>query len=192
VGPGDQSPGQEALPELPAGTVAFLFTDLEGSTRLLEAHPVPYREAVARHHDLLRGAVEGHGGAVFETVGDAVYAAFARPARTIPYRPARSRTATPGRTPGGVASRGTGRQPLPERSAPSGPPRPRLSPSERVALWREAARLLDALPATGQVVLRKAEGPLPPVSDKRASGRALAGLLTGRERPGLPGRARLF
>jgi predicted ATPase/class 3 adenylate cyclase len=55
-----------------------LFTDLEGSTRLLEAHPAAYREAVRRHHDLLRAAVEAHGGAVFETVGDAVYAAFAQ------------------------------------------------------------------------------------------------------------------
>jgi class 3 adenylate cyclase len=68
---------------LPAGTVTFLFTDLEGSTRLLAAHPRAYREAVARHHALLRGAVEGHGGAVFETVGDAVSAAFARPADAV-------------------------------------------------------------------------------------------------------------
>jgi predicted ATPase/class 3 adenylate cyclase/DNA-binding CsgD family transcriptional regulator len=69
-------PGAHDLPE---GTVTFLFTDLEGSTRLLEAHPAVYREAVRRHHALLRGAVEAQGGAVFETVGDAVYAAFARP-----------------------------------------------------------------------------------------------------------------
>jgi predicted ATPase/class 3 adenylate cyclase len=67
------------LPDLPAGTVTFLFTDLEGSTRLLGAHPAAYRDAVFRHHALLRGAVEASGGVVFETVGDAVYAAFARP-----------------------------------------------------------------------------------------------------------------
>ena len=65
------------MADLPTGTVTFLFTDLEGSTRLLEAHPSAYRDAVARHHALLRAAVEAHGGAVFETVGDAVYAAFA-------------------------------------------------------------------------------------------------------------------
>ena len=65
-------------PHLPVGTVTFLFTDLEGSTRLLEAHPAAYRDAVRRHHALLQEAVEGHGGAVFETVGDAVYAAFAQ------------------------------------------------------------------------------------------------------------------
>ena len=63
---------------LPAGTVTFLFTDLEGSTRLLEAHPAAYHDAVARHHALLLEAVTSHGGVVFETVGDAVYAAFAR------------------------------------------------------------------------------------------------------------------
>src|SRR5262245_46378630 len=68
---------------LPAGTVTSLLTDLEGSTALLEAHPEGYREAVRRHHDLLRGAVEAHGGVVFETVGDAVYAAFARPTDAV-------------------------------------------------------------------------------------------------------------
>ena len=79
---GAGEPGEALAPgaprELPAGTVTFLFTDLEGSTRLLEAHPAAYRNAVRRHHDLLRSAVEGHGGVVFETVGDAVYAAFAQ------------------------------------------------------------------------------------------------------------------
>src|SRR5262245_11785093 len=63
---------------LPSGSVSFLFTDLEGSTRLLEGGPAAYRDAVTRHHALLRGVVEAHGGAVFETVGDAVYAAFAQ------------------------------------------------------------------------------------------------------------------
>jgi predicted ATPase/class 3 adenylate cyclase len=69
--------------DLPTGTVTFLFTDLEGSTRLLEAHPTAYRDAVRRHHALLLSAVEGHGGVVFETVGDAVYAAFARPSDAV-------------------------------------------------------------------------------------------------------------
>ena len=76
-----QWPGAPA--ELPAGTVAFLFTDPAGSTRLLEAHPDTYQEAVRRHHALLRGAVAGHGGAVFEAVGDAVYVAFHRPTDAV-------------------------------------------------------------------------------------------------------------
>ena len=66
------------MPDLPTGTVTFLFTDVEGSTRLLDAHPAAYRLAVRRHHDLVQHAVEAHGGVVFETVGDAVYAAFAQ------------------------------------------------------------------------------------------------------------------
>jgi class 3 adenylate cyclase len=69
--------------DLPTGTVTFLFTDLEGSTRLLAAHPAAYWEAVRRHHALLRGAVEACGGVVFETVGDAVYATFARPTAAV-------------------------------------------------------------------------------------------------------------
>ena len=71
------------MADLPTGTVTFLFTDLEGSTALLQAHPDAYRDAVRRHHDLLRGAVEAAGGVVFETVGDAVYAAFARPTDAV-------------------------------------------------------------------------------------------------------------
>src|SRR5262249_52752365 len=50
----------------------------EGSTRMLQAHPVQMGNALARHHELLRQAVESHGGIVFETLGDGVYASFAR------------------------------------------------------------------------------------------------------------------
>ena len=56
--------------DLPSGTVTFLFTDVESSTKLLHAHPEAYRATVRRHHDLLQQAVEAHGGVVFETVGD--------------------------------------------------------------------------------------------------------------------------
>jgi predicted ATPase/class 3 adenylate cyclase len=66
------------MPRLPAGTVSFLFTDIEGSTRLLEQHPQAMGAAMSRHHDLLREAVEANGGIVFETLGDGVYASFAR------------------------------------------------------------------------------------------------------------------
>ena len=69
--------------DLPVGAVAFLFTDLEGSTAPQQAHPAAYAAALRRHHDLLRGAVEAHGGVVFETVGDAVYAAFPRPTDAV-------------------------------------------------------------------------------------------------------------
>ena len=67
------------MSNLPEGDVTFLFTDLEGSTRLLERDAAGTGRALARHHELLAGAVADHGGVVFETVGDAVYWAFARP-----------------------------------------------------------------------------------------------------------------
>ncbi len=63
----------------PRGKVTFLFSDVEGSTRLLEAHPDQIGPALAQHHELLAGAIEAHSGVVFETVGDAVYAAFQNP-----------------------------------------------------------------------------------------------------------------
>ena len=68
---------------LPTGTVTFLFTDIEGSTRLLEASPEAYRAALARHDDTIRRAVAAHCGVVFQTRGDGFCAAFASPAAAI-------------------------------------------------------------------------------------------------------------
>ena len=64
------------MPLPPTGTVTFLFTDIEGSTRLWEAHPDAMRSALARHDDLLRQSIENNSGFVFKTVGDAFCAAF--------------------------------------------------------------------------------------------------------------------
>src|SRR5262245_20166284 len=61
---------------LPSGTVTFLFTDIEGSTKLWEQHPQAMRSALARHDSILRQAIESHNGYVFKTVGDAFCAAF--------------------------------------------------------------------------------------------------------------------
>jgi predicted ATPase/class 3 adenylate cyclase len=63
--------------ELPSGTVTFLFTDLEGSTRLWEEHPDAMRDALARHDEILRAAIDSHGGYVVKTTGDGFHAAFA-------------------------------------------------------------------------------------------------------------------
>ena len=65
------------MPELPSGTVTFLFTDLEGSTRLWEEHPEAMRPALARHDEIVRAAIDGHGGHVVKTTGDGFHAAFA-------------------------------------------------------------------------------------------------------------------
>jgi class 3 adenylate cyclase/tetratricopeptide (TPR) repeat protein len=61
---------------LPSGTVTFLFTDIEGSTRLIQQHPEAAKLAFARHHALLQGAIEAHRGHVFHVVGDAFCAVF--------------------------------------------------------------------------------------------------------------------
>ena len=61
---------------VPIGTVTFLFTDIEGSTRLWESNPEAMRPALARHDDLLRQSIEDCEGYVFKTVGDAFCAAF--------------------------------------------------------------------------------------------------------------------
>src|SRR5262245_22428096 len=62
--------------ELPSGTITFLFTDIEGSTRLWEEQPDTMRVALTRHDALLRAAIETNGGTVFKTIGDAFCAAF--------------------------------------------------------------------------------------------------------------------
>ncbi|HMD02874.1 MAG TPA: adenylate/guanylate cyclase domain-containing protein, partial [Candidatus Baltobacteraceae bacterium] len=60
----------------PSGTVAFLFTDIEGSTVRWEAYPDAMKSALRRHDALLREAIERRGGRVFKTIGDAFCAAF--------------------------------------------------------------------------------------------------------------------
>ena len=65
-----------ALADPPTGTVTFLFTDIQGSTRLWEQAPDAMRPALARHDHLLRRSIETHQGYVFKTVGDAFCAAF--------------------------------------------------------------------------------------------------------------------
>jgi predicted ATPase/class 3 adenylate cyclase len=66
------------MPELPTGTVTFLFTDIEGSTRLLTDAGSQYGALLEEHRRLIRDAVEGHGGTIFGTEGDAVFAVFER------------------------------------------------------------------------------------------------------------------
>src|SRR5215211_2271922 len=61
---------------LPTGTVTFLFTDIEGSTRLWERDASAMRFALSRHDGILRSAVEDRGGFVFKTLGDAFCCAF--------------------------------------------------------------------------------------------------------------------
>jgi class 3 adenylate cyclase len=65
--------------ELPSGTVTFLFTDIEGSTRLLHAHGgAGYAELLAEHRRVLRDAFARHAGVEVDTQGDAFFVAFQR------------------------------------------------------------------------------------------------------------------
>jgi hypothetical protein len=64
------------MPDLPSGTVTFLFTDIEGSTALWEQDQVAMAAAVARHLTLLRAATEAHNGVLFKVIGDAAQSAF--------------------------------------------------------------------------------------------------------------------
>jgi predicted ATPase/class 3 adenylate cyclase len=63
--------------ELPSGTVTFLFTDLEVSTRRWEQEPDAMRGALARHDVMLRAAVAKRGGLVVKGTGDGIHAVFA-------------------------------------------------------------------------------------------------------------------
>jgi class 3 adenylate cyclase len=66
-----------SVPNLPSGTVTFLFTDIEGSTRLLdELGADDYAAALAEHRHVLREAFERHGGVEVDTQGDAFFVAF--------------------------------------------------------------------------------------------------------------------
>ena len=64
--------------ELPRGTVTFLFTDVEGSTRLLHELGDAYAEVLAEHRRALREAFDRHGGVEVDTQGDAFFVAFTR------------------------------------------------------------------------------------------------------------------
>ncbi|HEY7463568.1 MAG TPA: AAA family ATPase [Candidatus Limnocylindria bacterium] len=71
------------MADLPSGTVTFLFTDIEGSTRLAQQLGDAWPPVLARHEELLRDAVEEHGGTVFGTEGDAVFAVFPSAPRAV-------------------------------------------------------------------------------------------------------------
>ena len=95
-------PGGEALPSLPlpvairgpvvggdthyelrSGTITFLFTDIEGSTVLWEAHRAEMAPAMARHNEILGDAIESASGHVFKTVGGGFCAAFSAPGDAV-------------------------------------------------------------------------------------------------------------
>jgi predicted ATPase len=66
------------MPKLPSGTVTFLFSDIEGSTKLLHELGDGYADALAEHRKLVRSAFAEHDGVEIGTEGDAFFSAFAR------------------------------------------------------------------------------------------------------------------
>jgi class 3 adenylate cyclase len=65
-----------ATSDLPSGTVTFLFTDIEGSTQLIQQHPDAAKDALLRQQALLQDAIDRRRGHVFHVVGDALCSAF--------------------------------------------------------------------------------------------------------------------
>jgi len=66
-----------------SGIVTFLFTDLEGSSRLWEEHPEHMKDALDRHYTILRREIESNRGMVMNTMGDGLFAAFAAPGDAV-------------------------------------------------------------------------------------------------------------
>lgn len=67
---------QTPIRALPTGTVAFLFTDIEGSTQRWETHRAAMARAIERHDELLQSCIDAHEGYIFKRMGDAFCAAF--------------------------------------------------------------------------------------------------------------------
>src|SRR5260370_23966588 len=70
----------EPVPSLPVGVITFLFTEIEGSTRLWEQQPEAMPAVLARHDALLTGGIQQHGGQGVKSrgEGDSLFAVFAQ------------------------------------------------------------------------------------------------------------------
>jgi predicted ATPase/class 3 adenylate cyclase len=81
--PEEPAPLPEGPAPLPEGIVSFLFTDIEGSTRLLQRLGDRYRAVLERHAELMRQAIGGTGGRVVSTEGDSFFAVFTTPGAAL-------------------------------------------------------------------------------------------------------------
>ena len=91
--------------ELPRGTVTFLFTDIESSTRLVKELRGGYGDVLAAHQRLLREPFERHGGREIDTQGDSFFVAFARATDAVAAAVDAQRALAEHRWPDGVAVR---------------------------------------------------------------------------------------
>jgi class 3 adenylate cyclase len=104
---------------LPSGLVTFLFTDIEGSTRLAQLLGPDYRPVLHRHRALLGAAIRAHQGVVMDTFGDSSFAVFPDPAAALSASRAAQRALLAERWPGSMG------QPRVRMGVHSGPARPR-------------------------------------------------------------------
>src|SRR6266550_4161685 len=70
---------RRAPQELPTGVITFLFSDIEGSTRLVQEHSDRFGDVLEQHQALMRDALTRHGGIEVSTEGDSFFAAFTSP-----------------------------------------------------------------------------------------------------------------
>jgi class 3 adenylate cyclase len=133
-------------PELPTGTVTFLFTDVEGSTRLLKRFGSEYGRILARHHDLVRQAVARHGGHEVDTQGEAFFVAFPRAKDAVSAAIALQRDHTAEPWPEGVEVRVR----IGIHTA-----EPELAPTGYIGMGLHRAARLCALGHGGQVLLSR-------------------------------------
>src|SRR5437879_12640655 len=90
---------------LPTGTVTFMFTDIEGSTRLLQSLGDRYPGLLATHHALMRQAIESNHGIEVNTEGDAFFAVFTSPRAAVARAAGVQRSLAAAQWPEGAADR---------------------------------------------------------------------------------------
>ncbi|MDQ5852176.1 MAG: adenylate/guanylate cyclase domain-containing protein [Chloroflexota bacterium] len=93
------------MPDLPTGTVTLLFSDIEGSTRLLQQQGERYGSLLNEYRDLLRSVFAGHGGYEVDTQGDSFFVAFPRAGDSVAAAIAAQRAIATHPWPEGVAFR---------------------------------------------------------------------------------------
>jgi len=69
-------PSMSSGQALPSGTVTFLFTDIEGSTKLAQEYPDSWEALRARHNAILQSVMDTYDGYIFQIIGDAFCVAF--------------------------------------------------------------------------------------------------------------------
>ena len=79
------NPSTSSGQRLPSGTVTFLFTDIEGSTKLAQQYPDSMPVLLERHHEILHRSMQTQNGYVFQIIGDAFCVAFSS-ALSLMYR----------------------------------------------------------------------------------------------------------